>query len=176
MYLLAVCFSHIRLKWLLRSSQWWLYKVLLHCQEVFRSLTSEKRQQQTKGASALCHLRVAAKCTLNPFVRNPRDEVGKPQFEQKIQWSKQNVISLPFSFFFFFPFLTLLSCLGGRGRRRKTDLNRIRSPPNFIYFQIQQGQRGGCRRSCGIDAQPKPCRRAAFGVVLWEIAVGLVRN
>lgn len=117
MYLLAVCFSHIRLKWLLWSSQWWLYKVLLRCQEVFRSLTPEKRQQQTKGASALCHLRAAARCTLNPIVRNPRAEVGKPQFELKMQWSKQNVISLPFFFFLFFLFWPCCHALGWGGEK-----------------------------------------------------------
>lgn len=55
----------------------------------------------SKGASALCFLRAAARCPLNPIVRNPQDKVGKPQFKQKIQWPKQNVVSLLFLFTFY---------------------------------------------------------------------------
>lgn len=63
-------------------------------------MTPENRKQQTTGASAHCGLRAAARCALNPIVRNPQDKAGKPQFEQKMQWSKRTVISLPLFFIF----------------------------------------------------------------------------
>lgn len=101
-------------------------------------MTPEKRQQQTKGASARCHLTTAARCTLNPIVRNARNKAGKPQFEQKMQWSKQNLISLPLVFMFD-PALMPGSGVGCEGAGRKPDLNKTGSPPKGINFCVPQG-------------------------------------
>lgn len=73
-----------------------------------------------------------------------RDKVGKPQFEQKMQWAKQNVVHLSFLYF--------LPAVMPEGER-KTVLNRIRIPQISFTSVFSRARRDG-RSSCTLVLGP----------------------
>lgn len=78
-----------------------------------------------------------------------RDKVGKPQFEQKMQWAKQNVVRL--SFLYFLPAVMP----EGEG---KTVLNRIRIP-QISFTSVFSRAREGRQKQLYPRAPPVPCNR-----------------
>lgn len=149
MYLLAVRSSHVRLKWLLQSSHWWLCKVLLH-HHVCRSLAPGKRQQQTKGALPFVLERLPGVLWIPLWEIPGQGRKARACAEDAVVCTKCD-----YSPFFFICDPTVMP-----------DLNRIRRPPKFISFPVPEA---AVHRDSLLLS---PCRRLVLGVILWEIKRG----